>query len=256
MSSGEQRVTVLKDNPELSGKKFFLCSMISPEGKQKNKVYGYKIHDMCEDMDEVSYLKKYYHDLDPDFDVFVGTVGKWLPWVFSSDDIPNAEYANEQLNELVKAHRMTKRNEDRQFIERVNRHTQQMEYTASKKAQKEKATEEKESCVQMLYRIKQLELLIVRRQSELNGLMELFEEMYTEEEREDAKTKEFPLTEPPLMYYDSLKSQEEGEQSEVLTENEAGPSSSTLPELPTEEPPRRKTLAEIKAEIIRNQKTL
>lgn len=239
----DKKVVVLKDNPELSGKKFFLCSMISPESRQKNKVYGYKIHDMCGDMEEVNHLKRYYHNLDPDFDIFVGTVGKWAPWIFNVDDIPTAEYANEELNTLVKAHRMNKRTEDKQFIDRVNHHTREMEYTASKEAQKDKAISEKESCTQMLYRIKQLELIVKRRQEELNGLEELYNEMYTDEEKEDANTKEFPLSEPPLMYYKTFE--DENVEKSTVT------SSSSLE--PVSEQPKRKTLAEIKQEILNNQ---
>ncbi|KAJ3015366.1 UNVERIFIED_CONTAM: hypothetical protein HDU68_012762 [Siphonaria sp. JEL0065] len=62
------------DNP--SGKKFFLVSLASPESKQKNAVHRFKLHDMCETEDEGRLLCRYYHDLDPDFDVLLGIAGK------------------------------------------------------------------------------------------------------------------------------------------------------------------------------------
>ena len=204
MSSATKKVSVLTNNPELPGKMYFLCSMVSPTGNQKHKVQAFKFHDVCGDEQEIKYLQKYYHDLDPDFDVYVGTIGKWMPWVFDANDVPNSEYADERLNEIIAAHRQTKRTDNMEFENRINKHVKQMEHTASKEGQREKVEKEKESCVQMLYRIKQLELVVERRRQELDALNELYLELYTKQEQEDASKVTFPpLTEPSLMYYNN-----------------------------------------------------
>ena len=111
-------ITVLHDNPLLTGKKFYLVSLISPDSRQKNSVYAFKIHDMCEEYEEAQSLAAYYNSLDPVFDVLIGTVGKWSPWVFNFDDV-TPKYADERLDNLVKAHRTQARNQDRDWMNRI-----------------------------------------------------------------------------------------------------------------------------------------
>jgi len=194
-----RKVSVLHDNPELPGKKLFLASLISPESKQKHKVHAFKIHDLCEDEEEAKYLVQHYQKLDPDFDIFVGTVGKWLPWVFSAEDLPNIQYANEQLTELVRSHRNTKKKDDEEWKNRIENHTEKLKEVATVEGQK--ANYMNESCVQMLHRIKQLELHVKRRQEELDTLHKLYAETYSQDEKDEADKKEYPLSEPSLMYY-------------------------------------------------------
>jgi hypothetical protein len=241
----DQKVVVLHDNPPIPGKKFFLCSMISPESRQKHKVYAFKLHDMCEDEEDAKRLQRYYHNLDSDFDILVGTVGKWGPWVFNSDDIPNIEFADNQLTDLVGAHRKQRRGEEQEFHDRIDKHREGIQNTTSKEAQQEIQNELQESSVQMLYRIKQLELVIKRREEELNSLKEVYSESYSEQERTDAELHEFPLTEPQLMYYDKLNNGPSAEEIESVQV----PSSSSS----SESTPRKRTLAEIKQDIL-NQK--
>jgi hypothetical protein len=238
-----QKIVVLHDNPPLPGKKFFLCSMISPESRQKNKVYGFKLHDMCEDEEDAKALQQYYHSLDNDFDILVGTVGKWCPWVFNTDDIANIQYPDQELTTLVGSHRTKQRSEDVQFKERIERHRDGIENATSVEAQKEIQSELKESCVQMLYRIKQIELVIKRRQDELASIQQVFSESYTQEERTNAENNEFPLTEPQLMYYDKLNDPNEINNAIESVDNSIGSSSSSN-RVP------KKTLAEIKQEIL------
>lgn len=230
-----QKTVVLHDNPPIPGKKFFLCSMISPESRQKHKTYAFKLHDMCEDEEEAKRLQQYYHSLDDDFDILVGTTGKWCPWIFNTDDIPNIQYADDQLTELVGSTRRTRRVEDQAFHNRVDKHREGIENTTSKEAQEEIKNKLKETSVQMLYRIKQLELVITRRTEELNSIKELFNESYSEEERRDAELNEFPLTEPQLMYYENLDNKEIDSVPDKVESNT-----------------KKRTLSEIKQDILNN----
>jgi hypothetical protein len=43
--------------------------------------------------------------MDPDHNIYVGQVGKWLPWDPSPAAIPDQEYAEEQLNTLMKKYK-------------------------------------------------------------------------------------------------------------------------------------------------------
>ena len=225
-----QHVTALHDNPPIAGKKLFLVSMISPEGNQKHKVHGFKLHDVCESDTEAKMLQQYYHNLDPDFDILVGTVGKWVPWVFDVNDVPDLKYANEHLDTLVKNHRMTKNTEDKDWINRIENHKKNMENTTGKEAQEKLVEDKKESSISMKFRIKQLELCILRRNTELSSLMQIYDEKYSDEEKNKANRMEYPLlTEPSLMFYDEL------------------PMTTERKDFPIQP---KKTLEEIKAEVL------
>lgn len=227
MSVGEkQKITVLMDNPPLSGKKFFIVSMISPESRQKHQVYALKFHDVCETFQEAEHLAQYYNSLDNVFDCLIGSVGKWSPWLFNLDDV-DAKYADEQLNNLVRSHRQKASVQDQQFINHVNKHKNEVAQISSKEFQAAIVTEKKESAVQVLFRIKQLELVLKRRNEEMEALQSIYNENYTDEERDHAKTLEdsFPLSEPSISQYKKLpEPNEEGEETERLA-IEASPES-------------------------------
>lgn len=203
--SGKKRMTVLHDNPPLPGKKFFLVSMISPESPQKHDVHGFKIHDMCETEEEAKELGSYYRNLDPDFDVSVGVVGKWLPWLFDVMAVQNIEYANDQLTNLVKSHRTSKRSGDTTWREDVDKHIEEIQKAGTKEGQEALAAQ-KEPAVSLLFKIKQLELTIKRRRNELENLQEVFHTQYNKEDRAAAKKVELPLSEPQPMQYTMLSS--------------------------------------------------
>lgn len=236
MLGRNQKITVLHDNPPLTGKKHFLVSMISPESRQKHQVYAIKIHDMCEDYAEAEQLAQYYNSMDPVFDVLIGTVGKWSPWVFNFDDV-TPKYADEQLNGLIKAHRGKANLQDQEFIDHVNRHTTDVAQVSSKEFQEARIVETKETAVQLLFKIKQLELIISRRNEELSSLQCVYAENYSDEERNHARALEekFPLSEPGITRYKKLV-----EEGEFVAGNELI------------EPPRssKRTIEELKRDIL------
>lgn len=194
-------VAVLHDNPPLSGKKFFLASMISPESRNKHDVYAFKFHDVCETEDEGKRLCQYYHKMDPDFDVFLGTIGKWSPWVFDPLSITDVEYANSQLTELVGAHRANATSSDSKWHEDVNNHIKDIQRGATREGQLELANR-RESPESVYHKIQQLNLVIKRRKDELEAIEDIFHTNYTKEERKHAKNVSLALTEPTPMKYE------------------------------------------------------
>ena len=195
------QVAVLHDNPPIAGKKFFLASMISPESRNKHDVYAFKFHDVCETEEEGKKLCQYYHKLDPDFDVFLGTIGKWSPWVFDPLAIQDIQYANTQLTELVGAHRAHAKSSDSEWREDVDKHIKDIQRAATKEGQLELASKP-ESPESMYNKIQQLQLVIKRRKEELEAIEDIFHTNYTKEERKRAKQVSLPLTEPAPMKYE------------------------------------------------------
>lgn len=213
MGSLSDDVAVLHDNPPLPGKKFFLASKISPESRQKNQIYGFKIHDMCETEDDATRLCGYYHRLDPDFDVYVGTVGKWVPWLFS-DDIPSEitpVYANNALNDLIHNYRKEQEKQQTTWEDKEDTNIEPIRRRKEERQLRRKAantevdvptpTESPENfednAVPTLFKIAQLERVIAKRHEELEALQTQFDG-YSESDKAGAlKLKDsFPLSIP------------------------------------------------------------
>lgn len=95
----------LSVDPPIGGQVWVCLSFISPEQNSNCTVRGLKIRGVFGTREEADKHAKKLSEIDSYFDVFVGEVGKWLPW----DPDPNSQnadvvYQNEQLNELVKGH--------------------------------------------------------------------------------------------------------------------------------------------------------
>lgn len=68
-------------------------------------VRGLKIRGAYSTREEAESRAKKLQKMDADHNIFVGQVGKWLPWDPRPSDIPDQEYAEEQLNTLMKKYK-------------------------------------------------------------------------------------------------------------------------------------------------------
>lgn len=71
----------------------------------RTTVRGMKIRGAYSTKEEAEMRAKKLQKIDPDHNIFVGQVGKWLPWDPSPSAIPDQEYAEEQLNTLMKKYK-------------------------------------------------------------------------------------------------------------------------------------------------------
>jgi hypothetical protein len=81
----------------------------------RTTVRGLKIRGCYDSYDEAAYRAKALQKLDPSFNVFVGQVGFWLPWDPAPSDIQNQEYAEDQLNTLMKSYKENEVKKDEFF---------------------------------------------------------------------------------------------------------------------------------------------
>lgn len=111
-------------------------------------VRGLKVRGVYDTMKEADFRAKQLRSRDPSHHVFRGQVGAWLPWDPNPDDIENQEYAEEELNTLMKKKKENEINknlhweeEKRQKMEAIQRDNLRRE-EENKRRQLEEANNE------------------------------------------------------------------------------------------------------------------
>jgi hypothetical protein len=111
-----KRVDYLTEDAEIPSQKFVVMSILTPNfykmvesgdgsiPKDKEGIYGIKIRGSYSSYDEAQKRAKYLQGIDTLHNVFVGEVGKWLPFDDSSDKAEDASYAEDKLNNLMKSY--------------------------------------------------------------------------------------------------------------------------------------------------------
>lgn len=78
----------------------------------RTTVRGLKIRGSYSTKEEAESRAKKLQKMDPDHNIFVGQVGKWLPWDPAPSAIADHEYAEEQLNTLMKKYKENEEQRD------------------------------------------------------------------------------------------------------------------------------------------------
>lgn len=71
----------------------------------QTSIRGIKVRGVFETLKEAQTRSELLRRLGDNFDIFVGQVGVWCPWSPNAEDIQEQEYAETQLNTLVKNYR-------------------------------------------------------------------------------------------------------------------------------------------------------
>jgi hypothetical protein len=84
----------------------FVCMSFLTDKENKTTLSGIKIRGVFSTYDAACEHAKKVQTIDPYFNVFVGDLGKWLPFDPNPDSkaVVDSEYANEQLNTMMKAY--------------------------------------------------------------------------------------------------------------------------------------------------------
>jgi hypothetical protein len=103
----ETKVDYLTEDVEIPSQKYVVLSLLTPhflKSKEKNDFYGIKIRGSYSSYDEAQARAKHLRSVDPAHNVFVGEVGKWLPFEDNPEKANDAEYAEKKLNNLMKSY--------------------------------------------------------------------------------------------------------------------------------------------------------
>lgn len=68
------------------------------------KLLGIKIRGVFDKYDEACEYAKKLQTIDPHFNIYVGEIGKWLPFDIDNENIQNSEYQNNELNDMMKSY--------------------------------------------------------------------------------------------------------------------------------------------------------
>ena len=84
----------------------FVCLSFLSDKENKTTLTGVKVRGVFETYDEACKQAKNLQAVDEAFNVFVGEMGKWLPFdpAPDSEAVKNSEYANEELNNMMKSY--------------------------------------------------------------------------------------------------------------------------------------------------------
>ena len=78
----------------------------------QTSIRGLKVRGVYESKREAEIRAKVLQRRDPNFHVFVGQVGYWLPWDPNPDGVGEQEYSNDQLNTLMKKYQENRKYKD------------------------------------------------------------------------------------------------------------------------------------------------
>jgi hypothetical protein len=103
----EERETIINSSMEDDYKTFLdkeeetLEKMFNTKHNFQTSVSGFKARGNFASQEEAEIRAKLLREVDPNFDVFVGPIGTWLPWEPEAYKTGRVEYMEEELNQLA-----------------------------------------------------------------------------------------------------------------------------------------------------------
>jgi len=100
----------LFEDPAVSNQKFVCISVLTPknfkqeEGKPPVTISTMKVRGSYDTYDEAKKRADFLRNVDPNINVYVGEVGKWLPFDDDPEKAKDHEYQNKRLNEMMKGY--------------------------------------------------------------------------------------------------------------------------------------------------------
>lgn len=96
-------IDYLTEDEQIPGQNFVCLSFVSPDIKKiKNcTLRGIKIRGVFNKKEDAEKHAESLRKKDPDFDIFVGEVGKWLPWDPTPEQVEDERWQEKELNNIV-----------------------------------------------------------------------------------------------------------------------------------------------------------
>lgn len=121
-------IDCLDEDDPIPGQQYALLSFISPEGIMNCKIRGVKVRGVYDSIEKANKMAAKLNKIDKHHHIFVGQVGKWLPWDPSAKQVEEEKYDDDKLNNIMRpAHESEMKNQLKDLNELVGRHKENMD---------------------------------------------------------------------------------------------------------------------------------
>jgi hypothetical protein len=144
-------IDCLEEDQPIHGQRYVLLSFISPENIMNCSVRGIKVRGVYADYQQAQKAAEKLSKIDKYHHVFVGEVGKWLPWDPTEKQVEEEKFQNKKLDDIMKKTREAENKQMQAQIQELNevagRHREKIdentnEFQARKKEMLKKAAKE------------------------------------------------------------------------------------------------------------------
>jgi hypothetical protein len=95
----------LFEDPLVNNQKFVCISVLTPKNfKETTTMHTLKVRGSYESYDEAKKRADFLRNIDPNVNVYVGEVGKWLPFEDNPENAKDNDYQNKRLNNMMKGY--------------------------------------------------------------------------------------------------------------------------------------------------------
>jgi hypothetical protein len=100
----------LYEDPAVPNQKYVCISVLTPknfkqeEGKEPITISTMKVRGCYDSVEEAKKRADFLRNIDPNINVYVGEVGKWLPFDDDPEKAKDHDYQNKRLNEMMKGY--------------------------------------------------------------------------------------------------------------------------------------------------------
>jgi predicted small secreted protein len=95
----------LFEDPSVNNQKFVCISVLTPKNfKEETKMHTMKVRGSYESYEEAKKRADFLRNIDPNVNVYVGEVGKWLPFDDDPENAKDHDYQNKRLNDMMKGY--------------------------------------------------------------------------------------------------------------------------------------------------------
>lgn len=107
-------VDYLDEDPEITSQKFVLLSFVTPysvknvsinEDVKTPEIRGIKVRGCFSTKEDATKRAEFLRKIDPYINIYVGDVGKWLPFEDDQTKAEEIDYAEQKLQDLMKAYK-------------------------------------------------------------------------------------------------------------------------------------------------------
>lgn len=182
-------IDYLFEDPVIESQRFALVSIVGPTLKQKCDVFGLKVRGISNTLENAKKLTQKIMQYDNNYDIYTVEVGKFFPLVVDPHKIEDVEYANTELNNLIKNYLANREKANEHWVKRKNDMVK--EAIREGLEQEELATKE-EPPIAVLQRIKQYESEVLELQDKIKFISSNIDlandkfDKFSNEEKEDA----------------------------------------------------------------------